>query len=80
MLECTGLTSLKRIFDHKESSCHKAIVKLVEEAKKQNLETVCLKSVFRQKDVSPKIFRTAYKVTKNNQSFNNSEDEINFKS
>jgi hypothetical protein len=37
------LTLLKKIFDHKESSCHKAAVKLAEEAKKEKLERVCLK-------------------------------------
>jgi hypothetical protein len=36
---------------HKESSCHKAIVKLAEKARKEKLETVCLKSVSRKKDV-----------------------------
>jgi hypothetical protein len=60
------LTSLrKKIFDHKESSCHKAAVKLDEEAKKEKLETVCLTSMSRRKDISAKIFRTAYKLAKN---------------
>jgi hypothetical protein len=61
----------KTNFDHKESSCHKAAVKLAEETNKEKLETVCLKSMSRQKDVSAKIFRTAYKVAKKNQSFSN---------
>jgi len=71
------LTSLqKKIFDHKESSCHKAAVKLVSEADRAALETVVLKVQSREAAVTAKIFRTAYKVAKENQSFHNVESEV----
>jgi hypothetical protein len=50
-------------------------MKISEEAKKETLKKVCLKSLSCQKEVTAKIFRTAYKVAKSNQSFNNSEME-----
>jgi hypothetical protein len=63
-LKATANLIKKKIFDHKESSCHKAAVKLAEEAKKEKLGNVCLISMSCLKDVSAKIFRTAYKVAK----------------
>jgi hypothetical protein len=65
----------KKSVDHKESSCHEAADKLVEEAQKEMLEKVCMKSLSCEKEITAKVFRTAYKVAKN-QSFNNFEDEI----
>jgi hypothetical protein len=73
------LTSLRtKIFKHKESSSHKTAIKILEEAKKETLEKVCLKSLSSQEEVTAKIFLTAYKVAKSNQSFNNFEVEIEF--
>jgi hypothetical protein len=54
----------KKLFDHKESSCHKAAVKLVEEVQKETLKKVCMKSLSHEKEITAKVFRTAYKVTK----------------
>jgi hypothetical protein len=51
-------------------------MKILEEEKKETLKKVCQKSVSRQKEVTAKIFLTAYKVAKRNQSFNNFEMEI----
>jgi ribosomal protein L19E len=51
-------------------------MKILEEAKKETLEKVCLKSLSRQKEVTAKVFHKAYKVAKSNQSFNNSEMDI----
>jgi hypothetical protein len=48
----------------------------LEEAKKETLKKVRLKSLCRQKEVTAKILRTAYKAAKSNQSFNNFEMEI----
>jgi hypothetical protein len=71
------LTSLRtKIFKHKESSGHKADMDIMEESKKETLKKVSLKSLSRQKEVTAKILRTAYKVAKSNQSFNNFEMEI----
>jgi hypothetical protein len=62
------LTSLRtKIFKHKESSGHKTAMKILEEAKKETLNKVCLESLSRQKEVTVKIFRMAYKVAKSNQ-------------
>jgi hypothetical protein len=47
-----------------------------EEAKKDTLKKVSLKSLSRQIEVTAKIRRTAYKVAKSNQSFNNFEMKI----
>ena len=66
----------KKIFLHKESAGHQTAVKIVTEAEKEKLENVVLKSLTREKTVTDKIFRTAYKVAKGNQSFNNFEMEI----
>jgi hypothetical protein len=72
------LTSLRtKIFKHKESSGHKTAIKILEEAKKETLRKVRLKSLCRQKEATAKILRTAYKVAKSNQSFNNFEMETN---
>jgi hypothetical protein len=71
------LTSLRtKIFKHKESSSHKTAMRILEEAKKETLEKVCLKSLSRQKEVTAKIFRTACKVANSNQSLSNFEMEI----
>jgi len=66
----------KKIFDHKESSCHKAAAKLLLEADKAALETVVLKAQSQEAAVTAKIFHTAYKVAKENQSFHNFESEV----
>ena len=66
----------KKILLHKESAGHQTAVKIVTEAEKEKLENVVLKSLTREKTVTAKIFRTAYKVAKGNQSFNNFEMEI----
>jgi hypothetical protein len=41
-------------------------MKILEEAKKETLEKVCLKSLSRQEEVTAKIFCTANKVAKSN--------------
>jgi hypothetical protein len=51
-------------------------MRILEEAKKEMLEKVCLKSLSRQKEVTAKIFRTAYKVANSNQSLSYFEMEI----
>jgi hypothetical protein len=51
-------------------------MKILEAAKKETLKKVRLKSLSRQKEVTAKILCTAYKVAKDNQSFNNFEMEI----
>jgi len=66
----------KKICVHKESSSHKAAQKLVAEADKGALETVVLKAQSQERTVTAKVFRTAYKVAKENQSFHNFESEI----
>lgn len=72
------LTSLrKKIYEHKESIGHKTSIRIQEEARKQKLEGACLNVLARESEVTSKIFRTAYKVAKKNQSFYNFEDEIN---
>lgn len=67
----------KKIYDHKESAAHKACQKIKSKAKNETLEKVFLNTLSHNKDVTGKVFRTAYKVAKKNQSFNNFEDEIN---
>jgi pyridoxal/pyridoxine/pyridoxamine kinase len=54
----------KKLFDHKGSSCHEAAVNLAEEAQKEMLENVCMKSVSREKEITARIFCMAYKVAK----------------
>jgi len=49
---------------------------LVAEADKGALETVVLKAQSQERTVTAKVFRTAYKVAKENQSFHNFESEI----
>jgi hypothetical protein len=68
-------SSRTRIFEHKECSGHKTAMKTLEEAKKESLK-VCQKSLSRQKEITAKIFPTAYKVAKSNQSFSNFEMDI----
>jgi hypothetical protein len=38
---------------------------------------VCIKSPTLEKNITAKVFHTAYEVAKKNQSFNNFEDDIN---
>lgn len=66
----------KKIFDHKDSAAHKAALKILEESQKETLENICLKTISKEKEVTARILRTAYKVAKENQSFNNFESEI----
>lgn len=71
------LSSLrKKIYEHKESASHKAIIKIQNESKKKILENVCFKAISHQTDTTEKIFRTAYKIAKKNQAFNDFETEI----
>ena len=49
---------------------------MVVEADKGALETVVLKAQSQERTVTAKVFRTAYKVAKENQSFHNFESEI----
>jgi hypothetical protein len=67
----------KKIFDHRGSIAHKAALKIISEAKKKQIENTFLKSLSREKVITANIFRTAYKVAKENQSFNMFESEIN---
>ncbi|XP_050507956.1 E3 SUMO-protein ligase KIAA1586-like [Diabrotica virgifera virgifera] len=70
-------TSLrKKIFDHKVSATHEAAVKIFADSQKETLEKVFLKTVSKEKEVTARVFRTAYKVAKENQSFNHFEAEI----
>lgn len=70
-------TSLrKKIYEHKESAGHRAAVKILCEGKNKVLEKVVLKQRAHEKQATENIFRTAYKVVKENQSFNNFETEI----
>ena len=70
-------TSLgKKIFDHKESAGHKAAVEILTESKDGKLEKTILRQNSHEKEITRKIFRTAYKVVKENQSFNNFETEV----
>lgn len=71
------LTALrKKIYDHKDSAAHLAALKISSEAKKETMEKLCLKTLSKEKEVTARIFRTAYKVAKQNQSFNDFETEI----
>lgn len=71
------LTSLrKKIFEHKESAGHKAACKLVAEAEKDTLPNILYKNMVLEKEITSNVFRTAYKVAKENQSFHNFETEI----
>lgn len=70
-------TSLrKKIFDHKESAGHKAAAEILTESKDGKLEKTILRQNSHEKEITGKIFRTAYKVVKENQSFNNFETEV----
>ena len=66
----------KKLFDHKETAAHKAALKILAEADAAPIENVLLKALSREKIVTANIFRTAYKVVKENQSFHNFESEI----
>jgi hypothetical protein len=61
----------KKLFDHKENSCHRTAVKRMEEDQKETLENVCMKSLSRGEEVTAKHFiRHMIK----SQPFNNFED------
>jgi hypothetical protein len=49
---------------------------LLADAEKETLPNVLVKTLVREKETTSKIFRTAYKVAKENQSFHNFEAEI----
>jgi DNA-directed RNA polymerase subunit L len=66
----------KKMFEHKERAGHKAALKLLAEAEKETLPNVLVKTLAREKEITSKIFRTAYKVAEENQSFHNFEAEI----
>lgn len=71
------LTSLrKKIFDHKDTASHRAAVRLLADADRESLETVILRAQSQEKVTTAKVFRTAYKVAKENQSFHNFETEV----
>jgi len=71
------LTSLrKKIFAHKDTASHRAAVKLLEEADRESLEAVILRAQSQEKVTTAKVFRTAYKVAKENLSFHNFEAEV----
>jgi hypothetical protein len=48
----------------------------LQKPKKETLANVLVKTLAREKEITSKIFRTAYKVAKENQSFHNFEAEI----
>jgi DNA-directed RNA polymerase subunit L len=64
------------MFEHKESAGHKEALKLLAEDEKETLPNVLVKTLAREKEITSEIFRTAYKVAKENQSFHNFEAEI----
>ena len=71
------LSSLrKKIFHHRESAAHKSALEIVAESEKKKLENAFLMSLSNEKEITLKIFRTAYKVAKENQSFHHFETEI----
>jgi hypothetical protein len=55
---------------------HNAAVKLTAEVEKQPLKNLCLKSLSCENLISAIFFCIAYKVARENQSFHNSESEI----
>jgi hypothetical protein len=63
------------MFEHKERAGHKAALKLLAKAEKETLPNVLVKTLAREKEITSKIFRTACKVAKENQSFHSFEDE-----
>lgn len=70
-------TSLrKKMYEHKESVGHRAAVNILKEGEAKVMENVILKQRSNEKLATEKVFRTAYKVIKENQSFNNFETEI----
>jgi hypothetical protein len=54
----------KKMFEHKENAGHKAALKLLAEAKRETLPNVLVKTLVREKEITPKTFWTAYKVGK----------------
>jgi hypothetical protein len=65
------MTLWKKLFAYKESSCHRAALKLAEGAQKETLENACMKS-------QPRYFISYGKeVAKEKQSIKHFEDEIN---
>jgi hypothetical protein len=70
------LSLRKKVFEQKESAGHKAALKLIAEAEKETLPYFLVKTLAREKEITSKIFRTAYKVAKENHFFHNFEAEI----
>uniref|UniRef100_A0A8C5WBW7 Uncharacterized protein n=1 Tax=Leptobrachium leishanense TaxID=445787 RepID=A0A8C5WBW7_9ANUR len=71
------LSLRKKIYEHKESATHKAAEKMhAEAADDKPLEEVFLNAASRNEAGTANVFRTAYKIAKNNQPFSNFEDEI----
>ncbi|KAG8300247.1 hypothetical protein J6590_080294 [Homalodisca vitripennis] len=69
-------TSLrKKIHDHKESARYKAADEILSEVKDGALEKNILKQRSQEKEVTEKMFQTAYKVVKENQSFKDFETD-----
>jgi hypothetical protein len=64
------------MFEHKESTGHKAVLKLLAETEKGILRNVLVKTLVREKEITSKIFRTEKKVAKENQPFHYFEAEI----
>ncbi|KAG8319222.1 hypothetical protein J6590_096418 [Homalodisca vitripennis] len=72
----TGCLLKMEFWDVGLSAGHQAADEILSEAKDGELEKNILKQRSQKKGVTEKIFRTAYKVVKENQSFNDFETEI----
>lgn len=71
------LSSLrKKVYEHRESAGHKSASLILTQSKENRISSAVEAQYSREKEVTQKIFRTAYKVAKENQSFNNFESEI----
>ena len=71
------MTSLrKKIHDHKISSVHKAATNVLTAAKEKTIELSFTAAFEHDKEITSKIFRTAYKIAKKNQAFHDFESEI----
>lgn len=64
------VTSLQK----EEGAGHKSALKVLEEAEKETLPLVVVKTLAREKEINSKHFRWAYKEAKENKSFCNSEE------
>ncbi|KAF5281765.1 hypothetical protein FQR65_LT14560 [Abscondita terminalis] len=60
----------------RDSAGHKLAIQITEESSKEVLENVVYKVVKKEEETTERIFRTAYKVAKKNQAFNDFEAEI----